>query len=88
MRSDSTNSDARTPDQNSTPQMRDAGWLDAADLAWRLKCSKRHVIRLADGGAMPWGQKFGTLRRWSLREIEAWEAAGCPPVRADRGGRR
>ena len=29
----------------------------------RLGCSWRHVLRLADRGAMPWGLKLGSLRR-------------------------
>lgn len=49
-------------------------WLDVRDLATRYKCSTRHVIRLADKGAIPTGTKFGALRRWSRRAIEIWEA--------------
>ncbi|NOT01130.1 MAG: helix-turn-helix domain-containing protein [Phycisphaerales bacterium] len=63
-------------------------WFDEADLAHRYKCSKRHVRRQADAGRMPWGRKFGHLRRWSRREIEEWEADGCPAVRAVRGAVR
>ncbi len=59
----------------------DAEYFDVGDLEKRYKCSKRHVLRLADRGAMPWGTKLGNLRRWSCREIEAWEATGCKPVK-------
>ena len=43
--------------------------------------SWRHVLRLADSGKMPWGVKLGSLRRWDVREIEAWIANGCKLVR-------
>lgn len=59
----------------------DHEWIDTSDLSRRFKCSVRHVLRMADAGLMPWGKKFGALRRWSRREIEAWEADGCQPVR-------
>src|SRR5262249_17063184 len=45
---------------------------DAKQLGARLGCSWRHVIRLADRGAMPWGIKLGSLRRWDAEEIERW----------------
>ncbi len=63
-----------------------AEWFDVGDLAARWKCSRRHIPRMADAGKMPWGTKFGALRRWSRREIESWEAAGCPAVRTAMGG--
>lgn len=62
-------------------------WLDSADLSKRFKCSIRHVLRLADVGRMPWGKKLGSLRRWSRREIEEWEAGGCQPVQQKGTGR-
>jgi predicted DNA-binding transcriptional regulator AlpA len=54
---------------------------DAKDVGKLLKCSWRHVIRLADAGEIPWGFKLGRLRRWDLSEIEAFIASGCKPVR-------
>ena len=57
-----------------------AEWFDTLDLSRRFKCSVRHILRMADAGRMPWGTKLGSLRRWSRREIEAWENGGCPPV--------
>lgn len=60
-------------------------WLDTADLSKRFKCSVRHVLRMADMGRMPWGKKLGSLRRWSRREIEEWEASGCQSV-SRKGG--
>lgn len=62
-------------------------WLDVQDLAARFKTSPRHVFRLADSGRMPCGVKLGQLRRWARRDIEAWEAGGCKPVRTDRAVR-
>jgi predicted DNA-binding transcriptional regulator AlpA len=56
--------------------------LDAAQVGQRLGCSARHVIRLADRGAMPAGLKIGHLRRWDAVQLDEWIASGCRPVRA------
>jgi predicted DNA-binding transcriptional regulator AlpA len=78
----STFTNARTkPSTDESPHE----WLDTRDMAHRFKISARSVLRMADEGRMPWGYKFGQLRRWSRREIEAWEADGCPPVRSAQG---
>lgn len=63
-----------------------ADWFDVDDLARRFKTSTRHIFRMADQGRMPWGMKFGQLRRWSHRAIVAWEDGGCRPVRSAKGG--
>jgi predicted DNA-binding transcriptional regulator AlpA len=55
--------------------------IDAKEVGRILGCSWRHVMRLADQGALPWGYKLGALRRWDLAEIEAFIAGGCRPVR-------
>jgi excisionase family DNA binding protein len=55
--------------------------LTVHEVADRLQCSWRHVLRMADRGTMPFGVKLGALRRWRADEIEAWTAAGCPAVR-------
>jgi predicted DNA-binding transcriptional regulator AlpA len=61
--------------------------LDAKQVGALLGCSWRHVLRLADRGAMPPGVKLGALRRWDADKLEAWIAGGCRPVRqAGRGG--
>lgn len=80
----STNAaDAQDAGRDSPPEeSADQPWLDVGDLARRYKTSVRHIYRMADSGRMPWGVKFGALRRWARREIEAWEKAGCRPVRA------
>jgi predicted DNA-binding transcriptional regulator AlpA len=54
--------------------------IDAKEVGRILGCSWRHVMRLADQGALPWGYKLGSLRRWDLSEIEAFIASGCRPV--------
>jgi predicted DNA-binding transcriptional regulator AlpA len=59
--------------------------IDAKEVGRILGCSWRHVLRLADQGALPWGVKLGTLRRWDLSEIEAFIASGCKPVRGRAG---
>ena len=55
--------------------------IDAKAVGARLGCSWRHVLRLADRGAMPPGLKLGALRRWDADELEAWIDNGCKPVR-------
>lgn len=54
-------------------------------VAGRLGCSWRHVLRLCDRGVMPAGLKLGALRRWDAATIEAWIAEGCPKVRNAKG---
>ena len=43
---------------------------------------RRSIYRFADAGLMPFGVKVGAARRWSVDELEAWIASGCPPVRS------
>ncbi|MGV3608020.1 MAG: helix-turn-helix transcriptional regulator [Planctomycetaceae bacterium] len=43
-----------------------------ADLARLLKCSERHVRRMADAGKIPGSVKIGRLRRWRASELVAW----------------
>jgi excisionase family DNA binding protein len=54
--------------------------LDARRVADILRCSTRHVRRLADAGKMPQPVKLGTLIRWRRLEIEKWIAGGCLPL--------
>jgi predicted DNA-binding transcriptional regulator AlpA len=56
-------------------------FLDAKGVGARLRCSWRHVLRLADRGAMPPGVKLGALRRWDAEQLEQWIAGGCKPWR-------
>jgi excisionase family DNA binding protein len=56
-------------------------FLDAKQVAARLRCGWRHVLRLADRGAMPPGVKLGSLRRWDAEQLETWIGGGCRPWR-------
>jgi predicted DNA-binding transcriptional regulator AlpA len=52
--------------------------IDAVELARLLDVSPRQIYRLNDAGRLPAPLAFGACRRWTLREIEAWLAAGAP----------
>ncbi len=55
--------------------------IDVNDMAALLKCSPRHIWRLADAGKMPRPYKIGALCRWDRMSIERWVADGCPNCR-------
>jgi excisionase family DNA binding protein len=55
--------------------------LGIRDVAALLRCSTRHVHRLADRGAMPAPVRLGALIRWRRDAIDQWIAAGCPSCR-------
>jgi predicted DNA-binding transcriptional regulator AlpA len=59
--------------------------LDVKDVAAMLKCSSRHVWRLADSGRMPRPLKLCGIRRWSQKAVADWIAAGCPDQRKTGG---
>jgi len=65
-----------------------AALLDVRAVAVMLDCSPRHIYRLADAGRLPRPVKLGALVRWHRTEIDEWLAAGCPPIRTPKGGRR
>lgn len=67
-------------DSEFRPDDDSAKLLDVVAVAKLLKCSKRHVHRLADGGKMPAPVKLGALVRWDRNRIEAWISGGCQPV--------
>lgn len=54
-----------------------ASMLEVRSVAAMLRCSTRHVYRLADAGLMPPPVKLGALTRWSKPVIDAWIAGGC-----------
>ena len=60
--------------------------MSVVDLAEHLQCSTRHVYRLSDSGKLPRPIKLGSLVRWRRAEVVEWVRAGCPAVRALRGG--
>lgn len=55
--------------------------VDGRTAAAKAGCSYRHWLRMCDAGLAPWGCKLGSLRRWSVEEIDRWIADGCPRVR-------
>lgn len=55
--------------------------IDVHDVAALLKCSARHIWRMADAGKMPRPHKIGALCRWDRAVIEQWVADGCPSCR-------
>ncbi len=60
--------------------------LDIDQVAERLKCSTRHVSRLARSGRMPRPLKLGALVRWSPTAIDRWIANGCPYCESEASG--
>ena len=56
--------------------------IDVQEVARLLKCSARHVWRLADAGRMPRPYKVGALCRWDRAAIERWVTEGCPSCRS------
>jgi excisionase family DNA binding protein len=59
----------------------DAALLDVRQVAARLGCSTRHVIRMADSGRMPRPLKLGALIRWRRDLLADWISNGCPSTR-------
>lgn len=61
-----------------------------AEMAQRLRVSKRHAARLASTGRFPKPIRLGRCVRWSALELESWLAAGAPDSatwEAMKGGR-
>ena len=59
--------------------------LSVEDVATLLRCSPRHIYRLADRGHMPRPVKLGALVRWSRRSVLKWVCDGCRPRRSVKG---
>lgn len=59
----------------------DPALLDVKQVATILRCSVRHVRRLADAGRMPLALRLGGIIRWDRAAIEAWISEGCPSMR-------
>ena len=55
-------------------------YLAAAECAARYAISTRHWLRQVDAGLAPQPTRFGRSVRWSVAELESWEAAGCPRI--------
>ena len=60
--------------------MNNALLIDVEELAKTLNISKKHVLRLRTAGKIPQPIKLGKSCRWSIKEIEAWIIADCPPL--------
>jgi excisionase family DNA binding protein len=53
--------------------------VTARDAARLLGISRAQIYRLHSSGRLPLPQYFGTRApRWSVAELRAWLAAGCP----------
>ncbi len=48
--------------------------IEVKDIAVALGCSESHVRRLARRPDFPPSFKLGRLRRWKVKDIEAWVA--------------
>lgn len=70
------------------PESIPAKFLDAKGCGARYHFSKEHWYRQVDAGKAPQPTRFGRLVRWSIGDLEEWEAEGCPPVRTTRKGGR
>lgn len=56
--------------------------LDVCDVAALLKCSTRHVYRLAHERKMPLPLRHGALVRWDRTVLQKWIGEGCPSARS------
>lgn len=61
--------------------------IGVREVARLLSCGQRTVYRMADSGAIPVGMKIGGLRRWDVREIQAFIDGGCKPARSKGRGK-
>jgi len=72
----------------SPPDAAQAKFLDTGGCSDRYYFSEEHWRRLVDSGKAPQPTRFGRLVRWSIQSLDEWDAAGCPPIRTVKGGRR
>ena len=52
--------------------------LNTGEVAALLRCSSRHVRRLAASGRLPDPVLLGRLRRWRRFDVDWWIYLGCP----------
>jgi excisionase family DNA binding protein len=49
--------------------------LNVKEVADRIGVNWRTILRYADAGKFPWGLKVGSLRRWTIEEIQDYVEA-------------
>ena len=54
--------------------------VDAREAAKMLAISRTTWYGQLSAGRAPAGCRIGRCRRWSVKELSAWSAAGCPPL--------
>lgn len=54
--------------------------IDIKELAVLLRRSEASLERDQAAGRLPRPVRLGGSRRWRRTEVEAWVAAGCPPL--------
>jgi len=62
--------------------------MDVKAFAALLRCSTKHIRRMADAGRCPPPIRLGSLLRWNRKVVDEWIAADCPMVRAPRMSNR
>ena len=67
-------------------EKRNEGLIDIGQVAAMLKCSERHIRRMAERGALPQPVRLGSLLRWNEKEISEWIADGCPDSKLENEG--
>lgn len=59
-------------------------FMTAKQVGRRYACSDRTIYRWADLGKMPPPVKIAGSVRWSIAELDQWEADGFPNIRTGR----
>jgi len=54
--------------------------VDAKEAARLIGISRTLLYGLVSAGRAPPGCRLGRCRRWHVRELEAWSAAGAPAM--------
>ena len=65
----------------------DRRFISSVELAARLGCSRRTVLRYANAGLIPWGVRVGTLRRWDSAKIDTFLASRSQPPRPPKNAK-
>ena len=54
--------------------------VDAREAARLIGISRTLLYGLVSSARAPAGCRLGRCRRWSVKELSAWTAAGAPPL--------